>query len=145
WGRSELIIMTGGLGPTEDDLTRESISALLDEKMAIDSQLEAHLRNVFARLQMEMPERNLKQATLIASAQPLANPIGSAPGWWVEKDGRIIVAMPGVPREMYRMWEEQVVPRLQKRTGGLIFTRILRVFGIGESAVEERLGELIHA
>src|SRR5262249_8886636 len=61
WGRSELIIMTGGLGPTEDDLTRESISALLDEKMAIDPQLEAHLRDGFARLQLEMPERNLKQ------------------------------------------------------------------------------------
>ena len=144
WGRSELIIMTGGLGPTEDDLTRESISALLGEKMHIDPQLEAELRDKFAHLRMEMPERNLKQATLISSAQSLANPIGSAPGWWVEKDGRIIVAMPGVPREMFRMWEEQVLPRLQKWTGGLIFTRILRVYGIGESTVEEQLGELIH-
>jgi nicotinamide-nucleotide amidase len=144
WERSELIIMTGGLGPTEDDLTRESISALVGETMSIDPQQEMHLRNGFARLQMEMPERNLKQATLIPSAQSLANPVGSAPGWWVEKDERIIVAMPGVPREMYRMWENQVLPRLQKQTGGLIFTRILRVYGIGESTVEERLGELIH-
>jgi nicotinamide-nucleotide amidase len=144
WDRSELIIMTGGLGPTEDDLTRESISALLGETMQIDPRLEAQLRKVFVRLHMQMPESNLKQATLIPSAQSLANPIGSAPGWWVQKDGRIVVAMPGVPREMYRMWEEQVVPRLQKQAGGLIFTRILRVYGIGESAVEERLGELIH-
>jgi nicotinamide-nucleotide amidase len=113
--------------------------------MSIDPQLEAHLRNDFARLQMEMPERNLKQATLISSAQPLANPVGSAPGWWVEKDGHIIVAMPGVPREMYRMWDNQVVPRLHKHAGGLIFSRILRVYGIGESTVEERLGELVHA
>ena len=144
WERSELIIMTGGLGPTEDDLTRESISALVGETMSIDPQLELHLRNGFVRLQIQMPERNLKQATLIPSAQSLANPVGSAPGWWVEKDGRIIVAMPGVPREMYRMWEDQVLPRLHKQTGGLIFTRILRVYGIGESTVEERLGELIH-
>jgi nicotinamide-nucleotide amidase len=145
WERSELIIMTGGLGPTEDDLTRESISALVGETMFIDPQQEMHLRKGFARLQMEMPDSNLKQATLIPSAQPLANPVGSAPGWWVEKDRHIIVAMPGVPREMFRMWEDQVLPRLHKQTGGLIFTRILRVYGIGESTVEERLGGLIHA
>jgi nicotinamide-nucleotide amidase len=144
WERSDLIIMTGGLGPTEDDLTRESISVLVGETMFIDPQQEMRLRKGFARLQMEMPESNLKQATLIPSAQPLANPVGSAPGWWVEKDGHVIVAMPGVPREMFRMWENQVLPRLHKQTGGLIFTRILRVYGIGESTVEERLGELIH-
>jgi len=74
----------------------------------------------------------------------LPNPRGTAPGWWVEKDNRIIVAMPGVPREMYRMWEEEVIPRLTPYTGGLIFTRILRVWGLGESAVEERLDEVIH-
>src|SRR5215472_5529230 len=72
WERSDLIIMTGGLGPTEDDLTRESISALLGETMHIDPQLEAQLRTGFARLHMQMPESNLKQATLISSAQPLA-------------------------------------------------------------------------
>src|SRR5215469_3670325 len=94
WERSDLIIMTGGLGPTEDDLTRESISTLLGETMYIDPQLEGHLRKGFARLHMQMPERNLRQATLIPSAQSLANPLGSAPGWWVEKDGRVVVAMP---------------------------------------------------
>src|SRR5579864_3124068 len=145
WERSDLIVMTGGLGPTEDDLTRESISALVGETMVIDPQQELHLRNGFARLHVAMPERNLKQATLIPSAQSLANPVGSAPGWWVEKDGHIIVAMPGVPREMFRMWEDQVLPRLQKQTGGLIFTRILRVWGLGESAVEERLDAVIHS
>ena len=144
WGRSDLIIMTGGLGPTEDDLTRESISVMLGEKMYVDPELEAELRDKFARLRVQMPERNLKQATLISSAQSLANPIGSAPGWWVEKDGRVLVAMPGVPREMFRMWGDQVLPRLHKLTGGLIFTRILRVYGIGEATIEERLGELIH-
>jgi len=81
---------------------------------------------------------------LIPSAQALPNPRGTAPGWWVEKDNHIIVAMPGVPREMYRMWEQEAIPRLKPYTGGLIFTRILRVSGLGESAVEERLDSFLH-
>ena len=145
WERSDLIIMTGGLGPTEDDLARESISALLGETMRVDPALEADLRAMFAGRGAQMPERNVKQATLIPSAQALPNPRGTAPGWWVEKDGHIIVAMPGVPKEMFRMWEQEVIPRLKPYTGGLIFTRILRVSGMGESAVEERLGTLIHS
>ena len=145
WERSDLIIMTGGLGPTEDDLARESISALLGETMQVDPQLEAELRGMFATRRSIMPERNIKQATLIPSAQALPNPRGTAPGWWVEKDGRVIVAMPGVPREMYRMWEQEVIPRLSPYTGGLIFTRKLRVWGLGESAVEERLDPVIHS
>ncbi len=144
WQRSELIIMTGGLGPTEDDLTREAISALLGETMQVDPALEADLRAKFARFTATMPQRNVKQVTLIPSAQAISNPVGTAPGWWVEKDNRIIVAMPGVPREMYRMWEEEVAPRLSKYTGGLIFTRLLRVYGLGESSVEERLQPLLH-
>jgi nicotinamide-nucleotide amidase len=145
WERSNLVIMTGGLGPTEDDLARESISALLGETMRVDPVLEAELRGLFATRNAVMPERNIKQATLIPSAHAIPNPLGTAPGWWVEKDGHIIVAMPGVPREMYRMWEQEAIPRLSPYTGGLIFTRILRVWGLGESAVEERLDGLIHS
>lgn len=145
WQRSDVIIMTGGLGPTEDDLARESISALLGETMQVDPNLETELRAKFASMHARMPERNVKQATLIPSAQAIPNPVGTAPGWWVEKDNHIIVAMPGVPREMYQMWENEVVPRLTTHTGGgTIFTRILRVAGLGESRVEEKLGELIH-
>jgi nicotinamide-nucleotide amidase len=145
WERSELVIITGGLGPTEDDLARESISAMLGETMRVDPGLEAELRAMFASRKSTMPERNIKQATLIPSAQVLHNPRGTAPGWWVEKDGHIIVAMPGVPREMYYMWEHEVIPRLASFAGGLIFTRILRVWGLGESAVEERLGVVTHS
>jgi len=145
WERSDLVIMTGGLGPTEDDLARESISALLGETMRVDPVLEAELRGIFATRNAAMPERNIKQATLIPSARAIPNPLGTAPGWWVEKDGHIIVAMPGVPREMYRMWEQEAIPTLSSYTGGLIFTRILRVWGLGESAVEERLDGLIHS
>ena len=145
WERADLIIMTGGLGPTEDDLARESISALLGETMQVDSILETELREKFASMRATMPERNVKQATLIPSAQAIPNPVGTAPGWWVEKDNHIIVAMPGVPREMYRMWEDEVIPRLSSHTGSVIFTRILRVAGLGESSVEEKLGALIHS
>lgn len=145
WERSELIIMTGGLGPTEDDLARESISTLLGETMQVDPKLEAHLRSMFATRNASMPERNLKQATLIPSAQTLLNPRGTAPGWWVEAEKHIIVAMPGVPREMYHMWEQEVIPRLSRYAGGLIYTHILRVSGLGESTIEERLGSVIHS
>ncbi len=146
WERSDLIIMTGGLGPTEDDLGREAISALLGETMQVDPQLEAELRAGFASRSFPMPERNVKQASLIPSARALPNPQGTAPGWFVEKDGHIIVAMPGVPREMYRMWEAEAVPRLVRdTTGGSIFTRLFRVSGLGESAVEERLDEILHS
>src|SRR5881392_2576748 len=145
WERSDLIIMTGGLGPTEDDLARESISALLGETMQVDPILENELRNYFSNRRIRMPERNVKQATLIPSAKVLPNPVGTAPGWWVERDGHIIVAMPGVPREMYRMWEQEALPRLAPYAGGVIFSRLLRVWGPGESVVEERLDALLHS
>jgi len=92
WSRSDLIITTGGLGPTEDDLTREAIADMLGEKLSVDPKLEHELREFFAKRSMTMPERNVKQAALIPSAQALPNPIGTAPGWWVERDSRIIVA-----------------------------------------------------
>ncbi len=146
WERSDLVIMTGGIGPTEDDLTRESISALLGETMQVDPQLEAELRNAFSARNFVMPERNVKQAMLIPSARTLPNPRGTAPGWLVEKDGHIIVAMPGVPREMYRMWEEEAIPRLAEHIGGAaLFTRLFRVVGLGESTVEERLQTLLNS
>jgi len=141
--RSDLIVITGGLGPTEDDLTREAISALLDEQMVVQPELERDLRQFFASRGYEMPERNVKQATLIASARAIPNPIGTAPGWYVERDGRIIVAMPGVPVEMKRMWENEVAPRLRERQGsGIIFSRALKIIGMGESAVEEKVAAL---
>src|SRR5438045_4828908 len=144
WERSDLVIMTGGLGPTEDDLARESISALLGETMQVDPKLEAELRAMFARIGSHMPERNVKQATLIPSAQAIPNPVGTAPGWWVEKDGKVIACMPGVPHEMHKMWEEQVQPRLAERItgGGVIVSRTLKLAGIGESHAEEAVGEL---
>ena len=98
--RSDLVIMTGGLGPTEDDLTREAVAAALGETMEVKPELEQVLRTWYARRNRPMPAMNIKQATLIPSAQAIDNPIGTAPGWWVEHDGRKIACMPGVPYEM---------------------------------------------
>ncbi len=143
--RSDLVVMTGGLGPTEDDLSREAISTVLGEEPRVDPTLEAELRGFFAGRGIEMPERNVKQAWVIPSVTPLRNPVGTAPGWWAERDGKVIVAMPGVPHEMNRMWENEVVPRLRPRTGAIIYTRTLRVAGLGESTVEERLDAFLHS
>lgn len=144
WGRSDLILVTGGLGPTDDDMTREGIADLLGEKMVVDPDLEVWLRGAFQRTGMNMPMSNLKQATLITSARSIPNPFGTAPGWWVEKDNRVLVCMPGVPREMYRMWSEEVVPRLRPYTGAsVLITRTLKVMGKGESEVEELLHSFV--
>ena len=89
WQRAELILTTGGLGPTEDDLTREAIAELLTEKLETGPVLEGEIRGFFAQRGMEMPPSNIKQAALIPSADPIHNIRGTAPGWWVERDGRI--------------------------------------------------------
>ena len=137
--RSDFVIMTGGLGPTEDDLSREAIAAVLHESPSVDTAYVTKLRAFFRDRGIDMPERNIKQAWILPSVTTLANPVGTAPGWWAERDGKVIVAMPGVPHEMKRMWEHEVVPRLRDRTGDVLFTRTLRVAGLGESSVEERL------
>ena len=144
--RSDIIISSGGLGPTEDDLTREAIAEVLGEQPTVQPQLEAELRAFFARRGRTMPDRNVKQATTIPSGTYLPNPVGTAPGWWVERNEKVIVAMPGVPHEMFKMWAEQVQPRLAKLiTGGAIVSRTLKLAGIGESHAEEMLGELTHS
>src|SRR3989442_549239 len=137
--RSDLVVVTGGLGPTEDDLTREAIAAALGETAAVDPALERELRGWFEGRGMAMPERNRKQAWLIPSARALPNPNGTAPGWSVERDGKRIVAMPAVPREMTPMWEGHVEPTLAR--DGVLRWRTLKLLGIGESAVEEKLGD----
>jgi nicotinamide-nucleotide amidase len=138
WERSDLIITTGGLGPTEDDMTREGIADLLGEEPHIDPGLEQHLRAFFAGRGYPMPESNIKQAWLIPSARALSNPRGTAPGWWVERDGRVIVSMPGVPPEMERMWMNEVRPELERRSDGqVLVTRTIKTVGIGEGTVDE--------
>lgn len=142
WDRSDIVLTTGGLGPTQDDITRDVIAALLGEKTEVDPQLKQQLINFFSRRGIEMPESNIRQATVIPSSTALVNPQGTAPGWWVEKEGKIIVAMPGPPGEMHYMWETQVLPRLQQRTGAVILTRMIKTFGTSEAKVDEMLADL---
>ena len=146
YANNDLVITTGGLGPTEDDLTRESIAAVLGEEPRVDPELEEWLRAVFARRNNPMPERNLKQAWLIPSTRAIPNPRGTAPGWWVEREGKVIIAMPGPPAEMTRMWEQEVAPELERRHPGvLLVTRTLKSAGIGEGMVDQMLSPLLRS
>jgi len=138
--RATLVIASGGLGPTQDDLTREAIASALGEKMTVNPELEKNLRAMFTRFGREMPPHNIKQATLIPSAKALLNPRGTAPGWWVEKGGKVIVTLPGPPREMTPMWQNEVVPRLKTRFPTLpILARTIKTFFIAEASVAELL------
>jgi nicotinamide-nucleotide amidase len=142
-GRSSVVLATGGLGPTHDDLSREGLADALGEEMTEDPGLLADLEERF-RAFGPMPAANRRQAMRVPSAESLPNPIGSAPGWWVDADGGIVVLMPGVPSEMRRMWAEQVRPRLAARFGlPPLAMRTVKAFGIGESAMAERLGALL--
>lgn len=144
WQRSDLILITGGLGPTEDDLTREAIAELLEEKLKVVPALERELRELFARRHIEMPPTNIKQATLIPSAEVIDNVNGTAPGWWVEKDKRIVIAMPGPPREMQPMWYHQILPRLRQTvTGAIIVSKTFKTFGLTEASVGELVSPLL--
>jgi nicotinamide-nucleotide amidase len=144
WDRSELTLATGGLGPTEDDVTREAIAAALGESMSVQPELEAQLREFFVRRGFVMPERNVKQATLIPSARAIPNPRGTAPGWWVEREGRVLVAMPGPPPELEHMWNAEVAPRLAEIVGGgVIVSRTLKTAGVGEGTIDEMVSPLL--
>ncbi len=146
WEDAELIITTGGIGPTADDLTREAIASLLGEPVTVNPELLEQIRAFFAARGLVMPEQNAKQAWLIPSAEPLPNPIGTAPGWLVRRDGHFIVTMPGVPREMMRMWREHAVPRLIPYLGGgAIRSVTLKTIGLGESVVEQAIADLVAA
>ena len=144
--RSDLTLTTGGLGPTSDDLTRETIARVMGEEMSVRADLLRQLKAYFAGRGMPMPETNVKQATVIPSAEVLPNPMGTAPGWWVERDGRIVVAMPGPPRELDRMWSREVAPRLRDRNPGVaIATRTWKTYGISEGGLNEMVAQLFES
>ena len=143
WSRSDITFATGGLGPTEDDITRETIAETLGEATHVDPEQERILRERMERAGRRMPGRNIKQAMLIPSARALPNPRGSAPGWWVEREGRVIVVMPGPPAEMTHMWEYEVVPELERRADSVLVSCTIKTTGLGESAVDEMLSPLL--
>ena len=144
WGRSDIIICTGGLGPTEDDLTREAIAQSLGEKLHLDADIERRLVDFFDSRGIPMPQSNLKQAMLIPSARAIPNPRGSAPGWWVVRGERRLIAMPGPPSEMQHMWQTEVVGRLREMTAGeIILSRTVKTLGMTEAGVAEAVGHLL--
>ncbi len=145
--RADLVVTTGGLGPTPDDLTREAVASVCNETVSVDVATLDWLKGLWARRGHPFPSVNVKQAWVIPSATSLPNPNGTAPGWWVDRpDGRVIVTLPGPPREMRPMWAEQVLPRLAERgVGADLVVRTLRLHGIGESQVAEMLGDLLRA
>lgn len=140
---ADLVVCTGGLGPTADDLSRQAIAGALGEQLFVDKALLQGIKDRFAAMGRRMPDSNNQQAFLIPSASTLPNPRGTAPGWLVNRDGRTIVAMPGPPSEMEPMWREQVQPRLEEQIPGATAMRALMTFGLGESAVEERIRSVI--
>lgn len=135
--RADLVVMTGGLGPTDDDLTREVVADALGLRLEEDAAILQGVRERFARRRITMPENNRRQAMVPAGATALENKNGSAPGLWIESSGKIIVLLPGPPREVHPMFDVDVAPRLAARTGGRrLRRRVLKITGRSESEVD---------
>jgi nicotinamide-nucleotide amidase len=141
WERSNVIITTGGLGPTCDDRTREVLAAVLGQKLVFDPEIEKAIAERFAAFGRKMTANNLKQAYRFERGEVITNPNGTAPGLWVEQEGRVLCMLPGPPNEMQPMFVNEVLPRLAER--GLLLDREafvqMRTAGIGESALETKL------
>ena len=143
WRRSDFVITIGGLGPTQDDITRDAIAQVLGEPLTTDPALIEWLKEGFRRRGVELSDANRRQAGIIPSATAVLNSMGTAPGWWVEKEGTVLVSMPGPPRELMEMWGTQVVPRLRAMVkANIIRTRTLKTTGLSEADVDERVRHL---
>src|SRR5207244_321033 len=144
--RTGFVITTGGLGPTRDDMTKTVVAQLLGKRLVLDEQLLASIEARFKRMGRAMPAINRMQAEVPEGAALLANPRGTAPGLWVEDArGRVVVLLPGVPREMRGLLVEQVLPRIVERQSGerrVVLSRSVRTTGVSEAALAERVGSL---
>jgi len=146
WERNDLIITTGGIGPTEDDLTREVIADLVGVPLIFKKKLMDQIESMFKHIGYGMPENNRKQAFIPDGATPIPNEMGTAPGFIIEKESKVIVALPGVPKELKYLLNKKIVPYLKKRfqlDQELIFPKTLKVTGIGESKVDTQIKDLI--
>jgi nicotinamide-nucleotide amidase len=148
FARADVVITIGGLGPTMDDLTKEIVCSVLEVDMAVDPDQEQRLKDLAARRGYRYPPSFLKQALMPAPpyGRVVPNPVGTAPGIWVEKAGKIAVSLPGPPNELIPMVEQSVIPWLAEKLGAdrlVIKSQILRIIGIGESVAEETVKDLI--
>ncbi|MEZ5428093.1 MAG: competence/damage-inducible protein A [Pyrinomonadaceae bacterium] len=144
--RSDVVITTGGLGPTEDDITRQISARAIERQLVFHPELEADLRERFRRWGREMPEINKRQAYVIEGAKILPNPNGSASGMLVGLGGNFLVVLPGPPRELKPMFSDHVLPELSEMAGEVVFRkRILKVSGMGESAIDEAIAPIYSA
>ena len=142
WQRSDIIFTTGGLGPTQDDLTREAVAAALGETPVVQEQELENLRQWFRNRGQDMPTHNVKQAHLIPSAEFITNRNGTAPGWWAQRDGKHIVCMPGPPGENRAMWQDEIDARLKEIVDTEVtITRNIKTLGLGEASVDEIMDE----
>src|SRR5579871_3885934 len=134
----EIVILSGGLGPTEDDVTRDAMAAALGRTLIFREDLREKLEERFARLQRKMAANNLRQCYLVEGAEPLPNPRGTAPGQWIEHNGRVAMLLPGPPAEPKAMFAAECLPRLERRLPPqVIRTRFYRIAGMGESDVDQ--------
>lgn len=142
--RADVIITSGGLGPTVDDMTRQGVANAIGQTLELRPDLLEEVAAKFAKLGVRMSENNRAQAMLPVSAKPMLNPVGTAPGFIVEYAGRTIFGVPGVPREMRYLIDNVVIPYLKDRVAdiGIVKVRVLRTAGIGESLLDEQVGDL---
>lgn len=141
--KSDIILITGGLGPTEDDLTRYAVAKALKEEQYISPILRETITQYFKTRNIEMPESNLSQSMIIPSAEIIPNEVGTAPGWWIERDKKILITMPGVPSELYEMWGNCIREKLQLKNNDLnIVIRTIKTFGRSESSIAEEIFDL---
>ena len=138
---ADIVLVTGGLGPTDDDLTRQAFAGYLGTDLQLQADLLDRLENFFKKRNLRMPDKNKIQAYIPDGAKPIENNLGTAPGIMVEVKGKLIFALPGVPSETKKMFTESVLPELQRFIGAqAIVERKLRCFGAGESTIAELLG-----
>ena len=142
--RSELVILSGGLGPTQDDITKETAARVMGRKLVLNETAKARIEEYFAKKGKKMAENNLKQAMMPEGALMLENRNGTAPGVIMEENGKILILLPGPPEELTLMFEQSVLPYLQSKTSQMIYSVMVKVCGMSESDVAEQLDDLIN-